>query len=618
MPTDTPIEPHIDSLTAELSLIDRKILEKYPIETYLRIIRSLPELWLYREFPFRLESVFRKILLRHGVHALALYHKLALACFIRDAKTDLPRMRMPESVLPLYREWFDRVIEDFSGNPDDFYDHEKDLFCKDLGVCSLRMTPVGCEVTETIGLGRRHFFTGGPKQFLRYFHYTILKTSGFHPLYAIHLDMRYLSQFNPEGQDRVYLRIAEMLKLNPRIKGLFGISWFFDPVLEEISPRLTYLRRRPARRGAAIFRAGASERDARLATLKSQTRRRLYREGLYKPTGYMMLWPRKEMIEWAERHRWTAPGQMTDARIADAISSLSGELSREDGAVLEEHPLRTYIDIVRSYTPGHFYRNTHPALAASFDAIREARGVRVLALYQKLAMAHFIRNSIEELEDMGLPRRVFDLYHEWFARIVGDFGRQPDDFYDYRKDQFCKDLAVCGLRLIPVGFLIEASGIGSKFLFSGGAGQFLDGLGYLVREMKGLKPFYSVHLDMRYLKRYFSVRGWSECYLNIADMLERYPRMKGMIGGSWFYDPQLEQVSPGLAHLRTVPESFGGKVYRIGTSEQDLRLAAANSPQRTKLILEGKYRPVHYVIIWPRDGMLEWARRNRMKEPRGD
>ena len=80
-----------------------------------------------------------------------------------------------------------------------------------------------------------------------------------------------------------------------------------------------------------------------------------------------------------------------------------------------------------------------------------------------------------------------------------------------------------------------------------------------------------------------------------------------MIGGSWFYDPQVEQISPHLAHLRLVPEQYGGKVYRLGTSAQDLRLAAANSPQRSELIFSGKYIPVHHVIIWPRKGLIKWA-----------
>ncbi len=612
MLTEALVDSRIDSFKEGLERLDENFLTKFPIEMYIDEIESLPELYLYRDFPFRLTAAFESIRAEYGQPGITLYHKLALASFIKRTIDRLPSTSFSADITGLYYEWFERIVDDFSKQPDEFYDHEQDFFCKDLGVCSMRMTPVGCELTEIAGLSRRHFLSGGIKQFFCYMYRTVIGTRGFHPFYGIHMDMRYLDKFNSDGRDRCFVRVAEMLKANPRIKGLFAVSWFYDPEISRISPRLAYLRERPEKRRARFFKTGSSARDIRLSTLKSPTRKRLYEEGKYRPTGHMMLWNRKDLIAWADKYRKTTPEMAgIAARAEEAIGTLEGELLRITPDVLRKYPIERYSGIVRSYRRRHFYRNTSPKLVAAFDDIEASCGIRGIALYQKTAMAHFIRDSIPILENMGLPEKINKLYGEWFERIIEDFGLMEDEFYDYRKDRFCKDLAVCSLRLVPVGFLVEESGIGSKFLFTGGVGQFIDGLSYTVRQMKGLKPFYSIHLDMRYLRKNFSKEGWIRCYLNIADLLKRYPRIKGMIGGSWFYDPLLEELSPGLAHLRQIPEQNGGRVYPIGTSEQDLRLAAANSPQRTLLIMEGKYKPVHYIIVWPRKGMLEWAEKNR-------
>lgn len=90
-----------------------------------------------------------------------------------------------------------------------------------------------------------------------------------------------------------------MLRINPRVLGIFAESWFFDPALEPISPRLDHLWKLPRAGGARLFDVGASREHTENALFKSETRRRLHREGRYRPTGYMVIWPRAELIRWA-------------------------------------------------------------------------------------------------------------------------------------------------------------------------------------------------------------------------------------------------------------------------------------------------------------------------------
>jgi hypothetical protein len=137
---------------------------------------------------------------------------------------------------------------------------------------------------------------------------------------------------------------------------------------------------------------------------------------------------------------------------------------------------------------------------------------------------------------------------------------------------------------------------------------------FFITKMSGFKSYYGIHVDMRYLKEYFSLEGWGRNYHNIAKLLKLNPKIKGMIGSGWFYDPQLEEISPHLSHLRKIPEEYGGKVFRIGINERATRLARANSMKRTDLYYKGKYIPVSYGIIWPRKGLIRWSDKNADKD----
>jgi hypothetical protein len=101
--------------------------------------------------------------------------------------------------------------------------------------------------------------------------------------------------------DLSYLRIAELMKRNPRIRGIYRRSWLLDPKLEEISPNLAYLRQTPQQNGAKLFRCSSTERDIKQSLAISPIRRKLYAEGKYLPTVYAYIWPRRDVLEWANR-----------------------------------------------------------------------------------------------------------------------------------------------------------------------------------------------------------------------------------------------------------------------------------------------------------------------------
>jgi hypothetical protein len=95
-----------------------------------------------------------------------------------------------------------------------------------------------------------------------------------------------------------YKEIGELMKYQPKIKGIFRRSWFLDPNLEQVTPALGYLRTIPQNNGAILFQSGATHHEITESLAFSPHRRKLYKEGKYIPAAYAYIWPRKEFFGW--------------------------------------------------------------------------------------------------------------------------------------------------------------------------------------------------------------------------------------------------------------------------------------------------------------------------------
>jgi len=226
----------------------------------------------------------------------ASFHKEAMLELIRRfRKTE----RMTDEVAKLYEADFSRIKREMATNPAGFYELPKDAFVKDLSLCCLRAFPARAQIVETSGIGRRIVLYGGLGHFPGAAAF-LVKAGGFAPWYQIHTHTSVMADFNESGWEHCYRVIAGMLSVNPTVKGMFGISWFYDPALEAISPRLGYLRHTPLKGGARLlYRGGDHDANVKNATTKSDTRRKLYEAGKYSPVAYAMLWRRTELLRWA-------------------------------------------------------------------------------------------------------------------------------------------------------------------------------------------------------------------------------------------------------------------------------------------------------------------------------
>ena len=185
--------------------------------------------------------------------------------------------------------------------------------------------------------------------------------------------------------------------------------------------------------------------------------------------------------------------------------------------------------------------------------------------------------------------------------------RAPEAFFSIDNDLLIKDLAVCLGQMFPAGArLIDLySGLPRKLLLWQGAS--LPSALHFLHMAAGFRPWFETHVDPRDLSQ-FNESGLRSMYLRVAALLEANPQVRGVFGGSWFYDPALQGISPHLAYLQQMPRQHGARLLRAETTDGMTRSALAKSRRRREAYDRGLYRPQWYFLVWPRTALLRWAR----------
>lgn len=253
----------------------------------------------YNRLPDSVSAQRDRLMATGGAPLVAAFHRAVLLERAVEARQAFPRT----PYLQVFQDWHEdaiaRMLQDLDERPDVELDWSDDRFAKDVSVAALRMWALGAQVVEPrMGVSRRVIFEGGARTLTRGAA-TLLRIGGHAPLYEIHTYERHLGEFTQGGWDACYRRIAELLRAEPGVRGVFGASWFFDPAIERVSPRLAYLRLDPLGGGAEFLRIGNTPSTEPLALSKSATRKQLYDEGKYRPEQWLMIWPRAALLRWA-------------------------------------------------------------------------------------------------------------------------------------------------------------------------------------------------------------------------------------------------------------------------------------------------------------------------------
>ena len=293
----------LEQLTrAEISSGDAKLLDSFPPDTYLGFFRSLPAYCSYRYVPPDAERFCEAITANAGPDVLEAYHRLAVIRLVDDA-TAASRKLTPE-LITLKQSYLQRVIAQAASPRKGFYLHQNDQFAKDFAVCRGKLLPCGVELLDPrSGVPRRTLFSGGVSQLFSAAGFFARRTRDFRPFYELHFDRRSINRFNEAGYTELYLRIAELLALEPGVMGVMSSSWWHDPNLAEISPELAFIDHHPKSAGARLFAVGEDETASADATRFSRHRQTLHAKGLYRPRVYLLVWARQDILAWARDHR---------------------------------------------------------------------------------------------------------------------------------------------------------------------------------------------------------------------------------------------------------------------------------------------------------------------------
>jgi len=211
-----------------------------------------------------------------------------------------PDDRLPSSILKLYPAFFGRLATFLHDRVNGVYDD--DFFAKDVRYALGLTIPCGAlqfDLNGVVGpklIARDLVGTRSFRSTAGYF-----ASRGWGRWYSNHIDLRAIKEFTPEGWTASFARIAELLALNPSVRGVAGVAWFYDPALVRVSPHLAYIGETLQRSGAFRVTMKTQEHDIANALARSLSRKRLHERGEYSPACYLVAWPRRALLEWAAR-----------------------------------------------------------------------------------------------------------------------------------------------------------------------------------------------------------------------------------------------------------------------------------------------------------------------------
>ncbi|WP_306391393.1 hypothetical protein [Telluria beijingensis] len=233
-----------------------------------------------------------------GESGASAFLRAAILHGLADSAGGARMARLPPRVHRQQLAQFRRILAaDDAAAPWLRLDH--DLFHKEFGIATLRLYVAGARLVDPrCGVPRSLLARGTPLDWLRCAA-AIATIGGFRPYFQIHTHQFMLEHFNEEGSNECYRCCAELYALHPEVLGMFGSSWFYDPALATVSPRLAYLREVPTGAGAQLLYVATGGEANANALSKSPTRRSLHEAGRYVPRNYMLIWGRRRQQAWA-------------------------------------------------------------------------------------------------------------------------------------------------------------------------------------------------------------------------------------------------------------------------------------------------------------------------------
>jgi hypothetical protein len=211
----------------------------------------------------------------------------------------MPELRVSETVKRLFADEF----QFFANPPEDWlsgFQVDDVRYREMVRLATLRRFPAGQFHWEISAFPRSWILRARqPWKVLPY----VTSMRGFGPLFELHLNERRTNRLIllEDEANISYYRAARSAERQTGVRGLLLASWLFCKSTADVTPHLAWLRRTPESAGALLADIGPAPEDSGFLVGSTQ-RRQLYEKGIYRPNLTCVLWPRKALIKWANRH----------------------------------------------------------------------------------------------------------------------------------------------------------------------------------------------------------------------------------------------------------------------------------------------------------------------------
>lgn len=293
----------------------------------------------------------------------------------------------------------------------------------------------------------------------------------------------------------------------------------------------------------------------------------------------------------------------------EALAELISKTPRLAEA-LQIVPLKRALDDLSSYDSTLGYHQMKPRLKRLTRALETRFGENLAVKYGLAVLAELIRGHDQRWHvnplDCELKPEFVDSFHRILSAVSrgGVLALKPDT------DAYAKELAICLHRLIPAGgqMIDPGSGIPRRAFLGAPFGQAIAAAYCVFLKSKGRSPFAEFHTNI-FMRQWFTPDGWEYSFQLMQSVFRTYPKLKGLMGASWFFDPKLQEISPELNFVRSIALRWGAVIVRLGPDGDPHSGALTMSKQRQELFERGSYVPEIYAMIVSKHDVLAHASR---------
>jgi hypothetical protein len=226
--------------------------------------------------------------------------KLLMLQLIADFSTKCSALTLTADISENYQRSVQRIYQQWVAEPGAELTTVNDLLLKDIGLLSGALLPCTERVIEPYSILQRYLMhRQGVKQAWRLI-CVLLAARGNKPVCRLHIHLAEINSLTAHGWRLTCLQLAQLLELNPQLKGVVGSSWFYDPAIAAISPKLAFINKLLNNMQASIF-FSHTEDESSGALSRSVTRQNAYTSGQYQPKNYVIFIPRNRLLTWYKR-----------------------------------------------------------------------------------------------------------------------------------------------------------------------------------------------------------------------------------------------------------------------------------------------------------------------------